>query len=208
MIPRCFNRILDSLGPNVKIMFMVRNPVDALLSKYYHELRDGATSRPDDINDFVESLDNSDKYLHSFLYFKSICRFKKEFSQPPRIWLYEDIINHPKKLIKSVYEYLGADANYCPQDIIHKRFNPRRKARLKSLNRLLGWANFFLKGKQFDSLRQWMVKLGIKKLMYKSLDNQIQLNEKSRKKLIELFKEDIKGLSEYTKMDLNHWLKS
>lgn len=208
MIPRCFNRILDSLGPDVKIMFMVRNPVDAFLSKYYHELRDGSISRPDDINDFVESIGPSDKYLHSFLYFESICRFKKEFSQPPRVWFYEDITTHPKNLLRSVYEYLGVDAKYYPEDIINLRFNPSARARFRSLNKLLANANFSLKEKRFDSLRQWIVKLGVKRLIYKSLKNAIQLNIQSRRKLIGLFRKDVMGLSEYTQRDLNHWLES
>lgn len=208
MLPRCFNNILDSLGPDVKIMFMVRNPLDAFLSKYYHEMRDGVASRPDDINDFVESLDHSHKYLYSFLYYESICRFKEEFSEPPRVWFYEDIIDHPKNLLRSVYEYLGVDVKFCPEDIVNLRINPSAKAHSKSFNRLLANANFFLKGKQFDSLRQGMVKLGIKKLMYKPFDNQVHLNEKSRQKLITLFEEDIQKLSEYTKRDLSHWLEN
>jgi hypothetical protein len=208
MIPRCFNRILDSLGPDVKIMFMVRNPVDAFLSKYYHELRDGSTSRLDNINDFVESLGHSDKYLHSFLYFKSICRFKKEFSQPPRVWFYDDITSHPKNLLRSVYEYLGVDEEYCPQDIINTRYNPSGQARFRSLNKLLANANFFLKGKRIDSFRQWIVKSGVKRLIYKPLKDPVKLNIQSRTKLIKFFHRDITGLSEYTGRDLSHWLES
>lgn len=208
MIPRCLSRILDSLGPDVKIMFIVRNPMDAFPSKYYHEMRDGSASRPDDINDFVESLDPSNKHLHSFSYFESICRFKDKFSEPPRVWFYEDIINDPKNLLRSVYEYLGVDANTYPEDIINLRFNPSAQARFRPLNRLLANINFFLKGKQFDSLRRWLAKSGIKRLIYKSLKDPIQLNVQSRSKLIELFRKDVTGLSEYTGRDLSHWLES
>jgi len=207
MIPRCFRRIFDSLGPDVKIMFMVRNPVDAFLSKYYHEKRDGSTSNPDNINDFVGSLDQSNKYLHSFMYFESICRFKDKFRDPPRIWFYEDIINHSQNLLKSVYEYLGVDAEFYPEDIIDRRFNPSVQARFRPLNRLLASINIFLKGKQFDSLRQWMAKSGIKRLIYKPLGSLVQLDSQSKKKLIELFRQDITGLSEYTGRDLSHWLE-
>ncbi len=207
MMPRCFKKIFDSLGPDVKILFMVRNPLHALKSKYYHEMRDGATSRPDDINDFVESLDHSHKYFRTFLYFKSICRFKDKFSEPPRVWFYEDIINHPNNLLKSVYEYLEVDAKFCPEDIINLRFNPSAQARFRSLNRLFANVNFFLKGKQFDSLRQWGIKLGIQRLMHKSRKVPVQLNPQSRRKLIELFRKDIIGLSEYTRRDLSQWLE-
>ena len=206
MMPRCFDRILDSLGPDVKIIFMVRNPLYALKSKYYHEKRDGAASRPDDINGFIKSLDHSHKYLHMFLYFESICRFKDKFREPPRVWFYEDIINQPKNLVRSVYEYLGVDAEFCPENIINLRFNPAAQARFRSFNRLFAHVNFFLKGKQFDLLRQWGIKLGIRRLMYKPRKIPVQLNSQSRRKLIELFRKDIIGLSKYTMRDLSQWI--
>lgn len=207
MMPRCFNPILESLGPDVKILFMVRNPLEALKSKYYHEMRDGALSRPDDINDFIESLNPPYKYIHTFLYFESICRFKDKFSEPPRVWFHEDIAGQPERLLQSVYEYLGVDASFLPVDIIHQRFNPAAQARSRSFNRLMAKVNFFLKGQQYDTLRQWGKKMGIQRLMYKSRKAQFQLNSQSRKKLIELFRKDISGLSEYTKRDLSHWFE-
>ena len=88
----CAERIFDSLGPNVKFVIILRNPVDRAYSHYNHSKRDGhevssfenavkleneRIEKFRDKNDFLSELRCS--YISQGLYFEMISAYLKYF---------------------------------------------------------------------------------------------------------------------------------
>ena len=133
------NLIIDALGP-IKIIIILRNPVDMAYSLYNHELRkEGET-----IDSFETALRiegerySSDLfqkqcygwhanyyYFNRGLYYDQVRRYFNIFGkQNVKILLFDNLIIDPVKLSQLTYRFLGVDTNFLPEIKIHNRRGP------------------------------------------------------------------------------------
>ena len=204
----CAERIFDSLGPNVKFVIILRNPVDRAYSHYNHSKRDGheVSSFEDaikleneriekfrDKNDFLSELRCS--YISQGLYFKMISAYLKYFDLNNFFIINfesEVVLNLDQTLLK-LSKFLKLDLSNLDYEI---HSNKSGKPKYKLLQNIITNNNLFRKilkilvpQKQRQIIRNKIKNFNKEDFVY------LQLSEEKRRQLFEkYFRKDIMKL--------------
>ncbi len=108
--------------PNVKLIVLLRNPIDRAYSAYNMNKRQ--ENDPDGFPTFEEAIANPDMgceqsrlYLYRGRYAEHLRHWLKHFDREQFLFVKsEDLFRTPKKSLREVYEFLGVDETY-PDDI-------------------------------------------------------------------------------------------
>lgn len=195
-------------NPHVKLIFMVRNPIDRAYSEYCMNIDHWG-----DTTDIEQALSASGKIAHCGLYYQQIQEFLKLFPQEQiQILLYDDLKKDPEGLLMEVYNFLGADETFKPE-ILNKRENsrkppPRNMAIYQPIRSLyLGLLKQYPKT---EVILNTMRKKGYLNLFYKVMRGGTypKLSREIACNLAFFYKEDVHDLSSLLNRDLSHWLDS
>ncbi|MCP4614554.1 MAG: sulfotransferase domain-containing protein [Planctomycetes bacterium] len=111
-------RIKETLG-NVKIIIIIRNPIERAYSSYGKGLRENHWSCS--FEQFIEA--NLDYCIDRGMYYTQIERYLRVFpKQNICVKIYKDIAKDPCKYIQGIYSFLGVNSDHIPASI-HQRFN-------------------------------------------------------------------------------------
>lgn len=197
--------------PNIKLLVILRNPVEMVQSAYYHLKALVHTQVPADFDQAVAENKINQLRLNWGLYHQHL---KKYFSLfPPKntnISLFDDVKNDPKKVIQKVYLFLGADPKFIPPSLKIKRHSAV-KTRSKMIKKI-GYN--FLKLLEKLELEKIHNKVGRNRrlyLFYRKLNlipwQYPLMKSKTKKKLVAYFKDDIEQLEKLLNRDLSAWKK-
>lgn len=115
---------LHSMIPQVKILFIVRNPVERCFSSWRY-----ATERHLEKRDFPQAIDEEIKgigyngnwearqkdYLKHGLYAEQLSEMLAYFSKSHvKVVLYEEMVSSPDKILSEIFSFLGVDGNFKP----------------------------------------------------------------------------------------------
>lgn len=113
--------------PDVKLIFILRNPVDRAYSHYWHVIKMGHEylSFEKAIEKEEERLNTGDvnskryfSYKDRGKYVKQLRRFEEYFPKDQiLILLQDDLKKHPNEVLKQVYSFLGVDENFSNYDL-------------------------------------------------------------------------------------------
>ena len=203
---------------DIKIIIILRNPIDRAFSAYKHKRRYTAfTKRFNEELSFIKALKIEDEriktgYYSLLFYYKTmgfyydqVKSYKDNFSNV-LVCDFEELNNDPISVMKIIYNFLEVDHNFKPNikvkyniarsnkpSLIHKAFlNLNSRTRMKimrNIGKLIG----------NDNLSK-IVNLLVKK-------DESKPDEYSRNYLINEFNEDIIKLEELINKDLHNWLK-
>lgn len=127
---------IDKSLPGVKLIALLRDPVDRLNSAFVHHIRMGRLKPEQQIMDIVKrtSVNNDPLGLVSGgLYAKSLEPYFKIFGTKLLVVLHEDVKNNPKKLYDAVLNHLGIKTGYYPKDLVKVRHSNRKDVGSKAL---------------------------------------------------------------------------
>lgn len=202
--------IRQTLG-DVKILIILRNPVERTYSQYLFFIRTGK-----EIFSFEEALRNEDKrkelnwhwmwfYKDVSFYYKQVKAYVENFSKV-KVYLYNDLKNDTLGVIKDIYNFLVVDSSFVP-DIKIKNVSGVPKNRF--------FDKFITRPNIFKSLIKPVVKIllpGEKRtklrdyLMFKNLPKP-EMKSETREYLKNLYREDILKLQDLINRDLSQWLR-
>jgi hypothetical protein len=114
---------MAAVVPDVRLVYLVRDPVERALSQYRHHVRDGSEHRQVD-----EALtDPASQYVTRSRYHERLLPFLEEFSRE-RILIVaqEHLREEPQRTLRRVCRFVGADPNLLPADAISRRSAPMR----------------------------------------------------------------------------------
>ncbi len=199
--------------PNVKLIVILRNPVDRAYSAYLHVIRDGREL----ITDFAQALLEEEtrinqnwEYLWHYkqmgFYYAQLKRYFDLFNKNQiRVYLYEDLKDNPVALMQDICRFLNVDETLITGS------PPRRNVsgipKNKFLDYLLKKQNFkwlktpfklFLSSKMRENI---IVNLNNKNLI------KPQISPAARIQLAKMYREDILKLQELIERDLSSWLE-
>ena len=204
----CAERIFDSLGPNVKFVIILRNPVDRAYSHYNHSKRDGheVSSFEDaikleneriekfrDKNDFLSELRCS--YISQGLYFEMISAYLKYFDLNNFF-----IINFESEVVQNLDQTFLKLSKFLKIDLSNLDYeihsNKSGKPKYKLLQNIITNNNLFRKilkilvpQKQRQIIRNKIKNFNKEDFVY------LQLSEEKRRQLFEkYFRKDIMKL--------------
>ena len=200
------------LGDDVKILMILRNPVERAYSAYNFV----HLNNPEEKYSFEEALDLEDErfkngsslfmqYKRMGLYADAVKAYQENFRNVHIMWYDEFRKGDPSVVLKGAFEFLGLNPN-VPIDYT-KQWNKGGK---KWKNPFLRWLfmtdNIFKKAyKVFYPQRK-----GVRNHEYftqKFMEKTEPMNPETRKKLIEYFRSDIGKLQLITGRDLSSWLQ-
>lgn len=193
--------------PDVKLIAILRNPVDRMYSHYLANLRDGKTYKPfrqeveEDFNKHPKGWYINHGYVEMGLYYHQVKRFLDVFPREQiRIYLYDDLKNDPESLLKEVCLFLGIDAGF--------RFNTSQKfntARVPKNEKLLYWLSASGIKKNMFRLLPQSFKGEIKNLFFKK-EKAKPMTDYEKNWAAGFYKDEIAGLQNLLGRDLSAWM--
>ena len=204
--------IKSRLGNDVKIIILLRNPVDRAFSAFLHVSKSLKESLS-----FEDALDQEEGRLEKDLsltpmvmykgmgmYYSMVKAYKKEFKNV-HVVIYEDFRDKTNITLDSIFKFLDV----IPIEKLD--FSLRHNVGGKEW-RNINMKNLFQKDNLLKSiyfkLFPRIVKDKIKKkLLYLSTNKARTMNNKTKDALKSFFKEDINSLSNLIQRDLTHWTK-
>lgn len=199
--------------PDVKLIAILRNPVDRAFSHFLHLVRDGR----ENTMDFDWAISQEEKrikenwspawhYQRVGLYAEQIKQYLDIFDRSQiKVYIYDEWQQDNQVILKDIYNFLGVDANYqldCKNKYNEFSYVPKNLI----LNQFFAQDNFL---KSF--IKKIIPKNIYKKLgdnFYQSnLQNSPKMDNATRQKLNALFKDDILKLQEILNIDITNWLQ-
>ena len=202
------------LDKDVKIIIMLRNPVDRAFSGYQHVKR----YNTDEDLEFQKAIDQCEdryikntkitpasRYINIGMYHDFVKKFTNNFVNQTHVIIYDDFIRNTEEELDKVFDFL---------QIEKIKINTSKQYMVGGWQ----WKNSFFKKiflnknilkhvikivVPFKSGRLFLVNT-FKSIFTFSVE---KMDDKVRKKLEDIFREDIKKLSLLLDRDLNFWIK-
>ena len=204
---------------DIKILIILRNPVDRSFSAYKHNRRlkhrttkilHEKLSLKDALKQEEERIKTREFPLMFYyktlsMYYDQVKSYKDNFSEV-FICKFEDLEANPLLLMKNIYTFLEVDNNFTPNTEI--KYNIGRSTnlnfiqkRLVNINKHTRWkimkrAGAIIGDKNLNTLLNLILK-----------KDPTQIDKESLKFLKKEFREDILKLENLTNLDLQDWLK-
>lgn len=196
--------------PNVKLIAILRNPIDRLYSQYWFARRLYVEFQPT----FAEAImaDQKGEYYKSYIndgfYGKHLAKYFELFpASQIKIFLFEDFVNDTVKVVQEVYRFLEVDENFLP--------DVSTKDAVSGVPYNRQFYNFIYKPNAIKKVIKSIIKpilptLNQRKLWSKAVEKSLkkpQMNLEDRQKVLEIYKDDILILQDLIGRDLSSWLK-
>lgn len=107
---------MAGLIPTVRLVYLVRDPVDRALSQYRHHRRDGTEARaPDDA-----LLDPDSQYVARSRYHERLAPFLEHFGRHQiAIVAREDLLTRRRATLRALFEFLGVEEGFWSDGLGH-----------------------------------------------------------------------------------------
>ena len=201
------------LDPDVKIIIMLRNPIERAFAGYLHNLR----YNPSEDLSFEEAFDTSEeryhqvtdmtpdtRYLHVGNYHSQVESFMSVFNDNVLVIMYEDYVKDIDLCLSNVFDFLAIDK--ISIDTSKRHMVGGWVFKSKFLRNLLIPQNNFKSLVKTILPNKRLRKSFKKKLMNISTVENPSISKEMHLKLIEYYRKDIGSLSKLLKIDLKYWI--
>ncbi len=196
--------------PDVKLIAILREPVERAYSQYLMFIRD----QREPLQDFAQAIEEEKnrkeqgwawgwRYLELGFYYTQLKRYFDIFnSEQIRVYLYDDLQNNPKRVIEDICTFLNVDNTFSPD----MSFKPNISGVPK--NKLLH--GFLRNPNVFKDLLKPFLSAKLRKGLRLNLQNsnlsKPKLKPEVKGQLLPIFREDILQLQDLIQRDLSPWL--
>jgi hypothetical protein len=201
--------------PDVKLIALLRNPVDRAYSGYRYSIRDGK----EPLGSFEEALaaetDRIAGNWHPIWHHKSLGfyaqqlkRYLQLFSRTQfRVYTYDSFQANPVKVLQDVYGFLGIDSGFVPD--VRVRHNVSGTPRSPLLHSFLAHPSPFKDA--FKPLLPRVVRHHLRRARSVIMERNIipqgpRMAQETRRSLMQVFRDDILELQTLIDQDLSGWL--
>jgi len=207
------NNIKKYLDSDVKIIIMLRNPIERAFAGYLHNLR----YNPSENLSFEEAFEKSElryhqemnitpdtRYLHVGNYHSQVESFMSVFNDNVLVIMYEDYVKDIDLCLSNVFDFLAIDK--ISIDTSKRHMVGGWVFKSKFLRNLLIPQNNFKSLVKTILPNKRLRKSFKKKLMNISTVENPSISKEMHLKLIEYYRKDIGSLSKLLKIDLKYWI--
>lgn len=197
--------------PDVKLVFILRDPVERLYSHYWQGRKSGWELPAKFETAYRERHPLLQTYAHVSNYKLHLKRYLRQFDDEQLLILIQNKLNkQPEQVIQHVFSFLNVDVSFTPPNL-EDRFNTSSIPRFEFLQKLIRTGllgkSFHLIKRQFGNhlqkrLESWKEK--IKKLNETSNDYP-PLSSDLREELQNEYKSDIQFVEDYLGRELTDW---
>jgi len=206
-LPSTPSRIKSEL-PDVKIVMILRNPVERLYSQYLMNLKLGKIVERDLLKEIEEDKKKQIKgwgvshlYLEVGNYYEQVKRYYDNFpAENIKVILFDDFKKDATGVMKDLFAFLRVDANF--EIDMTQRYNEAGMPRFGKLNYWLTQIGVYGLVKRIFSP---VFKEKVKSLIY-TKDNIPKIKDAEKSHLQDYYRNDIEQLSRLINKDLSNWL--
>ena len=113
--PGVAERIFRTLGPDCRLIYIMRHPVHALASHFFHDLSRGHLPADARIEDHIFP---GSAYIDARRYNAQISEYLGHFDKKNFLFLaYEDYIEDPESTLSAIFRFLDVDAAFTAHDM-------------------------------------------------------------------------------------------
>jgi hypothetical protein len=209
-------RRIHDLIPYAKLIAVLRHPAERAFSAYMHVVRD----QRETTNNFEEALKEEEKrirenwdpiwhFTNVGFYYEQLLRYYNLFPKEQiRVYLYEDLIDHPATMLCDIYKFLSVDPDFIVDRSVKFNVSGKQKSKLAhTLTKLLF---------NYPNPVRWVSRQCIPKAWRWKVTNRIralnlkkqQIPQRQRETLTSYFRDDILKLEKLINKDLSLWLDS
>ncbi|WP_323786952.1 sulfotransferase [Psychroserpens sp.] len=180
-------------NPKMKIIYMMRHPIDRIVSHYIHAYNRGHET----IDDMNEVLTRNQHYLDTARYAMQIEPYINRFGiDQIQLLFFEDFISNPQDVLDSTFKFLGLKSTTISAKVLDSN---------KSFNRRVLHHKYDQPRTVIEKIRK--VGFIIKNYFNGDFINQKpKLSSKTRAYIIDNVKDDIHYIEKLTGRNLSHWL--
>lgn len=198
--------------PDVKMIAILRNPVDRAYSDYLMHLRDGINvGKVRSLSEQVKFRANTSSTIKKGFYYSPVKHYFDTFGQEKlKIILYDDLSKNSLGIMQDIYKFIGVDDKFNPDTSIRQQAAaiPKNQAMnnlLQTKNPVRTAISSTLKVVMPLEMRQ-KIRSGL--IKFNSGGKELKpLSSEERKLLTDFYREDILLLQDLIQRDLSSWLK-
>lgn len=199
--------------PEVKLIALLRNPVERAFSSFSHLIRDGREPLPN----FADALQAEEArmranwqylwhYQHLGFYYAQLSRYVERFPRAQlAVYTFDQFSTDPLGTLREIFHFLDVDSSFAPD--ISRRLNRSGMPKSKQLHRYLMRPRLnrsLLRRSLPPALRRWVYDTVMQWNITSSA--KLEFPEETRRYLIDLYREDILELQTLIQKDLSRWL--
>ena len=202
---------MNSILPNIKLIYLLRNPFERIKSHYMHMRIHGYEARSFDVairsNNFVNQYVCASCYYYQLLEYLNFFRMENIFIQPS-----DDLLKYRIPSLQNIFSFLGVDVN-LDSDVFFQKFNETRNKHLPTkTGRIILYTYKTIANKMFKHRSsQWIFfekitkyrivkKIGMK---FTREISQIEISPEISEELNNIFYKDLTGLERLTGIEIN-----
>ncbi|MFW5891413.1 MAG: sulfotransferase domain-containing protein, partial [bacterium] len=97
-------------NPNIGILYIIRNPLDRIVSTYLHNKKKGRLQDFSFSNYIKKDIEGSNFVLKTSMYYYQISNYLKYFpNEQIKIIIFEEFIKNTKEIMNEVFDFLGIE---------------------------------------------------------------------------------------------------
>lgn len=185
--------------PDAKLIVILRNPTERSYSDYYN-------SRPYCQKRSFEEGVNEGRFIREGFYYQYLkCYFEAFENKQIKVYLFDDYAKNEAKVLQDIFLFMGVDDAFVPETSIILRKGGRASKTKNFITKKIVRPLFVPLAKPFLSKQQrWRLS---KKFNNLFIAKKPRLSQAMRKKLIQIYREDILNLQKLIQKDLSKWLQ-
>jgi hypothetical protein len=190
---------IKELIPDVRLIYVIRNPIDRIRSEYLGRVVNGGERRP-----FDEAVIASPYYVDGSSYAMQIEQYLDHFSLDQfLIFTSEELRNSRAATMKRVFRFLSVDENWTSPTLHQEHHRTEEKRLKRPLSRVVRRVPALQGVGRFAPrfVKQLDERLETKKVN----KEQAQLSEGLRQQLADLLRDDVKRLYAYMPESFDGW---
>lgn len=206
--PRAAERIKWYV-PDMKLIAILRNPVERAYSEYLMHVRWGLERNPSKIQ-FWQNSEYGEGFIRRGYYHAHLSRFLNYFERDQiKVYLYEDLRGNLPFILQDMFEFIGVDINFKPntqQKLNTSQMIPRNLILDKLLltgTRLLNVRSIAIPPVARKKMDEMVV--GINELRRSNMIKP-EIPQRARRELIKIYMNDMLKLQDLIHRDLSGWL--
>lgn len=191
-------RIGDML-PNVKLIYIVRSPVNRMYSHYVHNYYYARETR-----DLKTALLEDPHYLNVSKYYMQIEQYRKVFPKEQlKVILLDDLQSNPDKVVKETFSFIGVDPGFKPHNLtVISHRTSEKKGRDNKVMRTIKKLPFY---HDISSGLSSKTKARLNRFLKNKVPEPDKMSESLIRELEALVVDDTRQLSDYLSRKLDFW---
>jgi len=193
---------MHAIVPDARMIYMVRNPIDRIISHYIHQYSIGREHRPIQV---ALANPKTNQHVLTSNYFLQLRQYLK-FYPKSRILIIplEHLSQHRAETLKKIFHFLEVDDSFTTDKFDRIIHSSQRKGRKNRIGLLLKWMSDTRPARLFST--QFRMALG--EILYRPFTKKIaqpELSEELTSTIRSALKEDINRFREVSGYHLSSW---